>query len=263
MSKLETKTYEMKTKLLSSIKKSKDYFRALADLYLLYSSPLFDYTWYLEKNQDVLQANTNPVLHYLRRGGFEGRDPGPTFSSSWYLKTYQDVENAGINPLVHYIKYGQREGRLPQPTESVNFQYNCPVCKSDVREFAPVSPFYEQNFIKFGFPYTLYDFETINVKQYSCPQCGTSDRCRLYACYLDERISQYPQGQIITILDIAPSAQLSQFIDNYQNIIHHTADLFAENVDFVIDITNMSEIASNSYDILICSHVLEHVVDDK
>jgi SAM-dependent methyltransferase len=205
----------------------------------------------------------DPFLHYLGHGGYEGRDPGPTFSSSWYLRAYPDVKNAGTNPLIHYIRYGQREGRLPRPVESAPLQYKCPVCKNDVHEFLPLSPFYDQNFRKFGFPYTPYDFETLNVEQYSCPHCGTSDRCRLYACYLGEKIPQYPQGQTINILDIAPSAQLSQFIDCYQNVIHHTADLFAKDVDFVVDVTDMSAIASDSYDILICSHVLEHVVDDR
>jgi ubiquinone/menaquinone biosynthesis C-methylase UbiE len=36
-----------------------------------------------------------------------------------------------------------------------------------------------------------------------------------------------------------------------------------EGVDFVVDVTQMDEIPSNSYDMFICSHVLEHVDDDR
>lgn len=36
-----------------------------------------------------------------------------------------------------------------------------------------------------------------------------------------------------------------------------------EDVDFKVDITQMGEIPSNRYDMFICSHVLEHVDDDR
>lgn len=89
-------------------------FRIRKDVFLLYSSDLFDQAWYLAKNPDVAKAKVNPVFHYLRHGGFEGRDPSPNFSSRWYLDTYSDVREAGINPLVHYLKSGMNEGRKPR-----------------------------------------------------------------------------------------------------------------------------------------------------
>jgi glycosyltransferase involved in cell wall biosynthesis len=86
---------------------------------LLRGSGLFDEAWYLSKNPDVVQAKVDPLLHYLRYGGFEGRDPGPDFSSAWYLDTYQDVKKAGFNPMVHYLKYGRQEGCLPHFNKSI------------------------------------------------------------------------------------------------------------------------------------------------
>jgi ubiquinone/menaquinone biosynthesis C-methylase UbiE len=85
----------------------------------------------------------------------------------------------------------------------------------------------------------------------------------LYACYLDERIPRYHSEDEIFLLDIAPSQALSPFIEKFKQVNRHTADLLVEGVDLLVDITNMPEVASNSYDILICSHVLEHVSDDK
>jgi len=82
---------------------------------LIRSSGLFDEVLYLKNNPDVVLANTDPVLHYLNHGGFEGRDPGTDFSNGWYLDTYEDVRNSGINPLVHYLKYGRKQGRKAHP----------------------------------------------------------------------------------------------------------------------------------------------------
>jgi glycosyltransferase involved in cell wall biosynthesis len=85
------------------------------DLALIRASNLFDVTWYLTNNPDIALANIDPALHYLRHGGFEGRNPSPNFSSSYYLSTYSDVKKSGINPLIHFIKFGKNEGRFCIP----------------------------------------------------------------------------------------------------------------------------------------------------
>lgn len=97
-----------------TIKKIKKYLKTLRDFFLLRSSSLFDRSWYLSKNPDIVQARVNATFHYLLHGGFEGRDPSPKFSSKWYLETYEDVRKAGINPLVHYLRHGKKEGRALQ-----------------------------------------------------------------------------------------------------------------------------------------------------
>ncbi len=234
------------------------------DLTLLQSSPLFDKTWYLEENPDVAEAKVDAAIHFLYAGGTEGRAPSPAFSSKWYLNIYLDVKEAGINPLIHYLRFGREEGRVskPQEIEFVNAQYKCPICKKPVPEFVPLPVFYMENTKKYGYPYTPYDAETLNVQQYSCPHCGASDRDRLYACYLDKRMPQYHDRDGILLLDVAPSYALGRFIKKFKQITRITADLLVEGTDLVVDITNMPEVDSNSYDILICSHVLEHVSDD-
>ena len=75
-------------------------------------SKFFETSYYLEHNRDVFKKGINPLIHYLRNGGFEGRDPCPDFSSNWYLSTYEDVRKSRMNPLVHYIKYGTQENRM-------------------------------------------------------------------------------------------------------------------------------------------------------
>lgn len=93
--------------------------RSKRDLKLLLASDLFDAAWYLDKNPDIAQKNTDPALHYLHYGGFQGRDPGPLFSSSSYLSANSDVKESGINPLIHFIKFGRDEGRSGRPARAI------------------------------------------------------------------------------------------------------------------------------------------------
>jgi hypothetical protein len=77
------------------------------------ASGFLDRAWYRTTYPDVARSSVDPVLHYLRQGWREGRDPGPRFATRYYLEANPDVARAGINPLVHYIRAGQREGRAP------------------------------------------------------------------------------------------------------------------------------------------------------
>lgn len=80
----------------------------------LAASPLFNADWYLKQYPDVAADKVfanNPALHYLKCGGFEGRNPGPNFSSQDYLNANPDVAAAGVNPLYHYLRFGQAENR--------------------------------------------------------------------------------------------------------------------------------------------------------
>lgn len=55
-----------------------------------------------------------PARHYLLIGGLEGRNPGPDFDSAFYIDRYDDVRESGINPLLHFIKFGEHEQRQPK-----------------------------------------------------------------------------------------------------------------------------------------------------
>ncbi len=44
---------------------------------------------------------------------------------------------------------------------------------------------------------------------------------------------------------------------------YQSADKYAGGVDLTIDITDMNQVPSKTYDMFICSHVLEHVTDDR
>lgn len=79
--------------------------------YTIRQSGLFDIPWYLERNPDVAEAGIDPILHYVRSGAAEGRDPSPWFSTLSYLNRNPDVVKECLNPFYHYICHGSMEGR--------------------------------------------------------------------------------------------------------------------------------------------------------
>ena len=103
-------------------------------------------------------------------------------------------------------------------------------------------------------------FETLNLKHYHCANCSATDRDRLIALYLNRILNS--QKTSTKLLDFAPSKPLQKFIKNF-NIQYRSADLYMEGVDDKVDITSMKIYDDKSFDIFICSHVLEHIEKDR
>lgn len=78
----------------------------------------FDVDYYLFHNQDVRESGQDPLGHYIKSGGLEGRDPSPDFDSWFYLQHNPKVAESGINPLLHYLQAGQQQGLQPRPDQS-------------------------------------------------------------------------------------------------------------------------------------------------
>ncbi len=145
------------------------------------------------------------------------------------------------------------------------------MCGWHIKEYLPLSTFYTENLKKYGFKYNIEHFETLNLANYSCPICAASDRDRLYALFIGKLLTQIQNRKMqnFSILDFAPSKPLTNYIRrNIKKlnlpVLYRTADLYAEKVDDKVDIMNMMGIyKNNQFDFFICSHVLEHVKDDK
>jgi SAM-dependent methyltransferase len=137
----------------------------------------------------------------------------------------------------------------------------CPVCEGAVTEFAPLPREYEEQAKRYGYRY-FGQAETINIKEYSCPACGASDRERLYMLYLSQVIRSPAFVRGSRLVHIAPEKALSQRIRQLGVFDYCTADLAMDGVDDRVDVTAMSY-ADGSFDAFICSHVLEHVTDDR
>jgi predicted SAM-dependent methyltransferase len=136
---------------------------------------------------------------------------------------------------------------------------HCEICNSKVFRFIPLAKFYKEYAEKYGFPYTSSDFETIDVNNFYCPKCFSFDRERLYVYYL-KRMHQFKPNDLL--LEFAPSPGFSNMAEKQFSVKYKTCDLYMDGVDYKLDIQDLSSIANNSIDFIICSHVLEHIPDD-
>ena len=137
----------------------------------------------------------------------------------------------------------------------------CSVCGQWLKAFDALSNYYHMHFRNNTFRFGLDEFETFNWRQYKCPYCKASDRDRLYSLYLD---TQQDHEIVEQWIDFAPTESFTRFVlSNFRAITYMSADLSREGVDIRLDIQNMWEIADNSINFIICSHVLEHVCDDR
>ena len=140
----------------------------------------------------------------------------------------------------------------------------CPVCDSTLRQFLALPKMYARSAQRYGFPHAADEFETLNPGAYTCPVCGAADRERLMALYLLRLVSSGTTlADSSRIIDFAPSPPLSRFIQQtFPGAAYQKADLFQPGVDLRVDLCNMPGITTESIDLWICSHVLEHVEDD-
>lgn len=66
----------------------------------------------------------------------------------------------------------------------------------------------------------------------------------------------------LKVLHIAPEQEFLRRFKKMDNLDYTSADLFSPIVDVKADILDLP-FADNSFDVIICNHVLEHIVDDR
>jgi hypothetical protein len=90
--------------------------RALQRDYLTIKlSGLFDADYYLSAYADLRGRVHDPIMHYLRHGAREKRNPSRLFETTSYLRNNPDVAASIINPVVHFVIRGLAEGRSSIP----------------------------------------------------------------------------------------------------------------------------------------------------
>lgn len=116
----------------------------------------------------------------------------------------------------------------------------CPVCGSAFRKFLPYGRMRSR-------------------ANALCPHCLSLERHRLIWIYLKERTDFFSRP--LDVLHIAPEVCFIRPFEKQHGIRYITADLDSPWAKVKMDIQAMP-FAENSFDVVLCNHVLEHVDDD-
>lgn len=117
----------------------------------------------------------------------------------------------------------------------------CPVCGSHYREFLP--------------------YGRLNSRANAlCPSCLSLERHRLIYLYLKEKTNFFQSP--LKVLHIAPELCFLKMFNSMPNIDYITADLESPWAKVKMDV-HAIPFEDNTFDVIFCNHLLEHVDDDK
>jgi SAM-dependent methyltransferase len=117
----------------------------------------------------------------------------------------------------------------------------CPVCRSHVNRFLP-----------HGNPPRA---------DARCPVCDSLERHRLLWLYLAEATDLF-DGRRKRVLHAAPEPYLTRLLRSIPGVNYLSIDLLPGNAMLQADLTRL-QFGDDSFDVIFCSHVLEHIPDDR
>jgi predicted SAM-dependent methyltransferase len=132
-------------------------------------------------------------------------------------------------------------------------RFKCPFCGKSFRKFFPA-----------GFSFPVLEEKNVVGGGYRpnalCPFCRSSDRERLIFLYLKKQTSVFSES--IKLLHVAPEKNLQIFLKSCANIDYLSVDIDSPLAAIKMDISSINY-ENNSFDVIICNHVLEHIENDK
>lgn len=152
-------------------------------------------------------------------------------------EAYRVLKKEGALSLAYKILFTITNG-LKYQTYWLGSGRVCPICTYSGRKFGPA-----------GNP---------PRREAQCPGCGARERHRLLWCYIKNEMEMFKDDK--QILYLAPTQIIDEKLRERGNVV--TVDLLMEDVDINADITQLP-FNDSIFDVIICSHVLEHIPDDR
>ncbi len=136
------------------------------------------------------------------------------------------------------IRFSWAFGRLMTPFYKGS-KYQCPVCGLKFKKLLP--------------------YGNKGASNRLCPSCLSLERHRLLWLWLQQRTDFFSAQ--LKVLHIAPEQPFINRFKTLPSLDYTTADLNSPLADIKMDIQHMP-VKDNTYDVILCNHVLEHVEDD-